>query len=281
MVHPDSLDSRDNRAAATSTTPITVTHAPPSPNFFGTSNPFESFFGGVGSGGSGGHGVEGMDIDLETLLGGGMGSRVGHGGPGPFRSQTFSHGQHGGKEQRMQDPTIVKEVPVSLEDICKGVDKKMKISRKVYDTNGHARNEEKVVTLSIKPGWKAGTKVTFSREGDQVPGKIPADVAFVIKDKPHAKFTRDGAHIVHTKKISLREALCGTVIEVPTLEGKTINVNCTNQVIKPQTTKTLQGYGLPYPKEPGRKGDLVVKFDILFPDRLSQSSKDILFDVLS
>ena len=54
-----------------------------------------------------------------------------------------------------------------------------------------------------------------------------------------------------------------------------------DEVIKPNTTKKLQGFGLPFPKEPSKRGDLVVKFDIQFPDRLSSSSKDILSDVLN
>lgn len=254
--------------------------------FFGTSNPFESFFSsgtgsmGQGMGGLHGSGVDGMDIDLESLLnGGGLGGGRSGGGHVPFRSQTFSNSR-GSKEQRVQDATIEKEIQIPLEDIAKGVDKKMKISRRVYDQTGSSKVEEKVLTINVKPGWKAGTKITFAREGDQVPGKIPADIAFIIRDKPHKFFTRDGSNLVYRCSIPLRDALCGSVIQVPTLEGKTMGVNCQGEIIKPTTVKRLQGYGLPFPKEPSRKGDLVVKFDIQFPDQLSQSTKDILFDVL-
>ena len=77
--------------------------------FFGTSNPFDIFFGGQGGPGGvpggapqpnmgGVPGMDGMDIDLEGLLGG-----MGRGGGAPFRSNTF-HGVHGGgsKQQRVQ-----------------------------------------------------------------------------------------------------------------------------------------------------------------------------------
>jgi len=247
--------------------------------FFGTSNPFEMFFNVPGQGGNtgmgpgfGGH--EGMDIDINELLGGGMG------GGGPYRSQTFHGGQSGSKQQRVQDPTIEKDVMVSLEDISKGVQKKMKISKRVYDESGGSRLEEKVLQINVKPGWKAGTKVTFAKEGDRIPGKTPADIAFVIRDKPHPTFKRDDSNIVYTHKISLREALCGTVVTVPLLNGQKRAINCMDEVIKPTSTRRIQGEGLPYPKEPNRKGDLIVKFDITFPDRISQSSKDILGDVL-
>ena len=252
--------------------------------FFGTSNPFEMFMGSMGGGPHRHGGVEGMDIDLEDLLGGfGGPSRGPHGG-GPYRSHTFGGsdgGQRGPKETRVQDATIEKEIHVALEDICKGVDKKMKISRRVYDEMGNSRVEEKVLTVTVKPGWKAGTKITFAREGDKIPGKIPADIAFVIRDKPHATFSRDGSNIVYTHKLNLRDALCGSVIEIPTLDGRKVGMNLMDEVIKPSSTKKLQGYGLPFPKEPSRKGDLIVKFDIQFPDRLSSSTKDILSDCLS
>jgi DnaJ-class molecular chaperone len=257
--------------------------------FFGTANPFEMFFNQQQqqqqNGGRGGPvGVDAMDIDLEDLLGGMGGGR----GGGPYRSHTF-HGQDMGgnsygrppKESRVQDKTIEKEIQVSLEDIAKGVDKKMKISRRVFDEIGNARSEDKVLTINVQPGWKAGTRITFAREGDKIPGKIPADIAFVIRDKPHSLFTRDASNLVFTHKLSLRDALCGTIIEVPTLDGRKVGLNLLDEVIKPNSTKKLQGYGLPFPKDASRKGDIIVKFDIQFPERLSGTAKDVLSDVLS
>jgi len=244
--------------------------------FFGGNSPFESFFSGGGPGGPGGMGEpEHMDIDLEELLGGfGGGGRRGF-GSGP------NIGQKPRKQAKVQDPTIEKDVFVSIEEIASGCEKKMKISRKVIREDGSKMMEDKMLKVMVKPGWKAGTKVTFSKEGDRLPGKIPADIAFIIRDKPHPIFSRDGVNIKYTYKVPLREALCGTVVQVPTLEGKKVGINCTGEVIKPTTTKRLQGYGLPYPKDPTRKGDLIVCFEVLFPESLSQSSKDIIYDVLS
>jgi DnaJ family protein B protein 4 len=82
----------------------------------------------------------------------------------------------------------------------------MKISRKVLGSdNRTAHVEDKVLTIDIKPGWKAGTKITFPREGDQSPNTIPADIVFIIKDKSHPHFKRDGVDLIYTAKISLRE----------------------------------------------------------------------------
>jgi len=249
--------------------------------FFGGSNPFASFFSASpgGSNNFGGvHTTEGMDIDIEELIGG-----LGNKNMGGQFGRPSNFGNYGGvpsKQAKVQDTTIEKEIPVSLEEIAKGAEKKMKISRKVHQDDGRVTTEDKVLKITVKPGWKSGTKVTFSQEGDKFPGRTPADIAFIIRDKPHPVFSRDGTNIKYTYKIPLREALCGSVVQVPTLEGKKVGINC-NEVIKPSTTKRLQGYGLPFPKEPNRRGDLIVSFEVLFPDNISTTSKRTLYEALS
>jgi DnaJ-class molecular chaperone len=120
-------------------------------------------------------------------------------------------GQHAGhpsqtQRKKTQDPPIEHELFVTLEEIATGTTKKMKISRKVLNPDGRStRSEDKVLTIDIKPGWKQGTKITFPREGDQSPATIPADIIFIIKDKPHPTFRRDGADLIYTAKISLKD----------------------------------------------------------------------------
>jgi DnaJ-class molecular chaperone len=69
------------------------------------------------------------------------------------------------------------------------------------------RKEDKVLTINVKPGWKAGTKITFHREGDQNSSTIPADIVFIIRDKPHPHFKREDADLKFTAKITSREVL--------------------------------------------------------------------------
>jgi DnaJ homolog subfamily B member 5 len=76
------------------------------------------------------------------------------------------------------------------------------------------------------------------------------------------------------------QALCGVVFEVPTLSGDKLRISTMQEIIKPNTVKRIQGYGLPFPKETSRKGDLLVAFDIKFPDRLMATEKEVLSDVL-
>ncbi|KAL1129567.1 hypothetical protein AAG570_012512 [Ranatra chinensis] len=222
--------------------------------FFGSNNPFAQFFDFGGPGGLG----------------------------GAFRSHSFNVGGYGAppRKDKLQDPPIERDLYVTLEELLKGCTKKMKISRRVVQPDGSTVREEKLLTINVKPGWKAGTKITFQKEGDQSNNKIAADIVFIIKDRTHPLFKREGSDIKYTAAISLKSALCGTDIEVPTLTGNKIHYQIKDEIIKPRTVKRIPGEGLPFPKEPHRRGDLLIAFDIKFPDSLEPSSKEYLRNLL-
>ncbi|XP_017775653.1 PREDICTED: dnaJ protein homolog 1-like [Nicrophorus vespilloides] len=217
--------------------------------FFGNSSPFGNFFETSAFDTS-------DDFDFLSLS-------------SPFRK--------GNKSE--QDPPIEYDLYVSLEEIATGCTKKMRISRKVLQGNSTVQ-EDKVLTINVKPGWKSGTKITFSQEGDQKRNRIPADVVFIIRDKPHALYIREGSDLRYNVKVSLKEALCGCSIEVPLLDGGFRNLNLGLDVIKPNMIKRLIGMGLPLPKEPSRRGDIKVIFEVVFPSNLNSETKHLLHDIL-
>jgi DnaJ-class molecular chaperone len=51
-------------------------------------------------------------------------------------------------------------------------------------------------------------------------------------------------------------------------------------IIKPTTEKRLTGDGLPNTKQPTNRGDIVVKFDIKFPDSLTKEQKETIASTL-
>jgi DnaJ family protein B protein 5 len=212
-------------------------------------------------------------------FGGGGGPDLIFGGDDMFNGfHMGGMGGSGGRRQK-QDPTVQHELLVPLEDIYKGCTKKMRITRKVVSPDGTAKTEDKVLSINIKPGWKSGTKITFPKEGDQMPGRVPADIAFVIKDKPHPKFKREGSDIRYVHNLSLKQALCGTAIDVPTLDGTTQRLQI-DTVIKPNSTRRLAGQGLPNPKMGNKRGDLLVEFHVKFPDSLSPECKQLIQNAL-
>ncbi|KAH0737429.1 hypothetical protein KY290_036134 [Solanum tuberosum] len=131
---------------------------------------------------------------------------------------------------------------------------------------------EEILTIDIKPGWKKGTKITFPEKGNEQRGIIPSDLVFIIDEKPHSVFKRDGNDLVVTQKIPLVEALTGYTAQITTLDGRNLTVPI-NSIISPNYEEVIKGEGMPIPKEPSRKGNLRVKFNIKFPSKLTSEQK--------
>uniref|UniRef100_A0A3B4FCL9 DnaJ homolog subfamily B member 5-like n=1 Tax=Pundamilia nyererei TaxID=303518 RepID=A0A3B4FCL9_9CICH len=140
---------------------------------------------------------------------------------------------------------------------------------------GPRRLQEKVLNVVVKKGWKSGTKITFPREGDETPNSAPADITFILRDQEHPQYKREGSNLVYTAKITLKEALCGCTVNVPTLDNRMMPLPCSD-VIKPGAVRRLRGEGLPLPKSPSQRGDLVVEFQVAFPDRIPPQSREII-----
>ena len=220
-------------------------------------------------------------IDFESFSGfNGMG---GAGGPGfsNFGANNFpSMGGHLGFGGQHQDPPVEHNLNVTLEEVLHGARKKMKITREVIVPGTNTtRSEPKVLEINVKKGWKEGTRITFSKEGDQRLGISPADVVFTLKDKQHPVFKRDrDNNLIYQHKVSLKRALLGCTIDVPTLDQSQHRIEL--KQIFPTTKRLLKGFGLPKPKAPNNRADLIVEFDIEFPNNLSDDAKHHLEGIL-
>lgn len=131
---------------------------------------------------------------------------------------------------------------------------------------------QEILTIDIKPGWKKGTKITFPEKGNEQPNIIPADLVFIIDEKLHSLFKRDGNDLVVTQKISLAEALTGYTVHLTTLDGRKLSIPI-NNAIHPDYEEVVPKEGMPIPKDPSRRGNLRIKFNIKFPTRLTAEQK--------
>nr|KYP51860.1 DnaJ isogeny subfamily B member 4 [Cajanus cajan] len=182
----------------------------------------------------------------------------------PFGGTGMGHMNQG---PRRKAPSIENALLCSLEELYKGTTRKMKISREVTLASGRTFPVEEILNIEIHPGWKKGTKITFPEKGNQQPNVIAADLVFIIDEKPHSVFTRDGNDLVVTQKISLREAeaLTGYTIQLTTLDGRDLNI-AINNVTDPDYEEVITGEGMPISKDPSKKGNLRIKFNIKFAD---------------
>ncbi|CDY20944.1 BnaA08g25810D [Brassica napus] len=173
---------------------------------------------------------------------------------------------------------IESALPCTLEELYKGGKKKMRISRLVPDEFGKPKTVQEILKIDIKPGWKKGTKITFPEKGNQEPGVTPADLTFVVDEKPHPVYTRDGNDLIFEKKVSLIDALTGVTVSLTTLDGRNLTIPVLD-IVKPGHEIVIPNEGMPT-KEPLKRGDLRVRFEILFPSRLTSEQKSDLKRVL-
>ncbi|VDQ14232.1 unnamed protein product [Trichobilharzia regenti] len=119
-----------------------------------------------------------------------------------------------------QDPPIEREM--FLNNKCNF------LKFKIMNEDGHTSSiKDKILTLTVRPGWREGTRITFPKEGDQGPNTIPADIVFILRDQPHKHFKREGTDLIFTSPVPLGQALLGCIVDVPTLDGRLLHVPIT------------------------------------------------------
>jgi DnaJ family protein B protein 4 len=107
------------------------------------------------------------------------------------------------------------------------------------------------------------------------------DVVFVVEEKEHDRFKRDGDDIVCSINVSLLDALTGPADPstarrtIQTLDKRAVSYTIPfpsssgGAPLQPGQEIRIKGEGMP--KKAGQKGDLVVKVNVVFPPRISAS----------
>jgi len=212
----------------------------------------------------------GFDFDeiLSGLFGGRGRREFRYGGRGGFDFGDFFGGQGayqdmGRMPQKGED--ILYELSISLEEAASGGEKRIS-----YRKNG--KIEE--VSVRIPRGIETGKKLRLVGKGmEGRRGSPPGDLYLQISVREHPVFIREGDDLIVEKEISFPEAVLGTTIEVPTLEGK-------KRVTVPPGTQShtkmrLKGLGMPHFQKEGR-GDEFVKVLVRVPKKMTEKGKKLV-----
>ena len=124
----------------------------------------------------------------------------------------------------------------------------------------------------------AGQKVTFKAEGNEMPGVPSSDLVFLIKEKPHQCYKREGNDLIYKMEISLVNALCAEPIELLTLDQRRLRVSMT-EIISNETVQKVENEGMPILGGSG-KGNLYLTFRVIFPTTLNENQRVQLKEVL-
>lgn len=157
------------------------------------------------------------------------------------------------------------ELNLSFHEAALGGEKKIKISK-------GDRLEE--ITVKIPAGIESGKKLRLAGKGmPGFGGAPPGDLYLKVNVAEHPIFKREGSDIVVEKEIKLTDALLGTTIEVPTLDGvKYVKVPPGTQS---HSRIRLKGFGIPHFQGSGR-GDQYVRVIVKFPKNLTEKQKRLI-----
>ncbi|MGZ3652895.1 MAG: DnaJ C-terminal domain-containing protein [Bdellovibrionota bacterium] len=184
---------------------------------------------------------------------GGAGGHYARGFEGGFDEDIFADlfGARGGRgnfKMPGQDETYKMEIPL-VEAVRGG-------EHEIHLPSG------KHLRVKIPPGVISGQKLRFAGQGQPgIGGGPPGDVFVEIVVETDARFSAEGAHLVHDLAVPLDVAVLGGEVTVPTPEG---------QVRLKVPPHSNSGRRLRIPKKgmfaKGGRGDLFVELKIVLPD---------------
>eukprot|EP00009_Paramoeba_aestuarina_P005497 CAMPEP_0201512488 /NCGR_PEP_ID=MMETSP0161_2-20130828/4730_1 /ASSEMBLY_ACC=CAM_ASM_000251 /TAXON_ID=180227 /ORGANISM="Neoparamoeba aestuarina, Strain SoJaBio B1-5/56/2" /LENGTH=407 /DNA_ID=CAMNT_0047908361 /DNA_START=167 /DNA_END=1390 /DNA_ORIENTATION=- len=146
--------------------------------------------------------------------------------------------------------------------------------------------EELNLEINIDRGMKSGSKITFDGKASQEPGVMPGDIVIILQEKPDPScpFVRKGDDLIYQHDLTLSEALTGYRFGITHLDGRTLIIESEpNDIVKPGDIRVVEGEGFPKHKNPYLKGNLFIKFKLVFPqveDLKDEEVKKKLIDLL-
>jgi len=215
--------------------------------------------------GFGGGGMGGQDRSFRHA--GKRGHYTFRGGD-PF-GDLFQQGNRSYYQQPQAGDDLQYNLSITLEESVFGADKKLALQR------GDRQVDE--INVKIPAGISTGKKLRLAGKGNPgQQGGAAGDLYLNISILPHPIFARDGNDIYLEKSITFTQAVLGTSIEVPTIDGtvKRLKIPAGTQN---GTKIRMKGYGAPALKGSGTsKGDQFVKISVDVPRKLTDKQLQLV-----
>lgn len=259
-------------------------------DIFGGGSPFESFFGGGGRQSGGRRVAKGSNLRIKVKL---TLEEIAHGvekkikvnkqivcktcdGTGAKdRSSVSTCKTCGGSGSvRKVTNTILGQMQTTATcPTCHGSGQQITAKCNVCHGEGTVRGEE-TISINIPAGVSEGMQLSMSGKGNAAPnGGIPGDLIILIEELPHETLKRDGNNIIYDLHVSFIDAVLGTSVEVPTIDGRAkIKVEPGTQSGK---LLRLKGKGIPEVNSYHR-GDEIIHVNIWTPKALNTEERALL-----
>ena len=251
---------------------------------------FGSFFGGGGGRGGSRRGTRGANLRVKlkmdfSEIANGAQKKIkvkkhvtcnvcnGNGAKDKGSVQTCNTCGGSGQVRKVTNTFLGQMQTVATCPTCNG--EGMSITQKCTNCKGEGRvYGEETLTLDIPPGVQDGMQLSMSGRGNAGErGGAPGDLLILIEEEKHPHLKRQDLDVVYHLHISFPEAVLGTSVEVPTIDGKAkIKIPAGTQSGK---VFRLKGKGFPA-FQSYEKGDELVEVNVWSPQHLSNEEKDML-----
>lgn len=154
---------------------------------------------------------------------------------------------------------------VKLEELYTGTKKKLALRRQKIDSDGSYDEEKKKLSIKIEPGMIDEQVIRFNHMADEKQGYETGDVVVCLDVEEHPDFVRDGNNLLIERNISLSEAY-SPVVYIKHLNGETFKIKGDRMDVfddEDNLLKKVPGLGMPLLGEPGKYGDLFIRFNCL------------------
>lgn len=253
---------------------------------------FGNFFGGQrgGRGGQRSRGVRGSNLRIKLKLtyeeiAKGVSKNIkvkkyvgcstcsGSGAKDKGSVQTCSTCGGSGQVRRVQNTFLGQMQTVTTCPSCNG--EGSTVTAKCPTCRGEGRvYAEETVTIEIPAGVQEGMQLSISGKGNAGErGGSPGDLIILIEEESHKDLHREGLNVAYELHISFPDAVFGTQVEVPTIDGRAkIKIPAGTQSGK---IFRLKGKGFPAVNS-YEKGDQLIHVNVWTPQNLTSEEKALL-----
>lgn len=184
-------------------------------------------------------------------------------------------GGHGKVRRVLQIGPGMMQQSIGICETCRGSGQFIKNGHKCPVCTGRGTYKEThEITLQIKPGTSENEKILLKTHGDySKTHKMYSNLLLVLKQKKHPRLQRKGDDLILEHTISLTESLCGFKFTFVHLDNKKYTIENHKYVIKPDEIYALKNMGMPKTNKRNGYGNMYIKFDVCFPDKLSDVNK--------
>lgn len=229
----------------------------------------------------------GMDDIFKMFFGG-------RGPPGMFGGVDFSEANipneffgpnmrvfHNGRPvnmRMMSKPVpIIKTQHISFTQSFNGYQMPITIERWIM-MGGVKKLEKEKIYVDIPKGIDDGEMIILRDKGNIIDNDRKGDIKIFIKISNNTEFKRNGIDLIFTKHLSLKESLTGFNFNINFLNGQELGINNNGgTIINPGFEKVIPNLGF---ERAEQRGNLIIKFDVEFPDTLTTEQKNKLKDIL-